>query len=141
MGGAGQVIQNLFGKSSILEKSLNATWLRNDVIAQNIANDDTPMYKRKDVAFEDVLNASVNKLEAKVTNKRHIPFNTGNIDNIQPQITESNSDVSMRIDGNNVDIDNEMASLAKNTIKYNTLVQMINGSYSKIKNVISEGRR
>lgn len=135
------MIQNLFGKSSILEKSLNATWLRNDVIAQNIANDDTPMYKRKDVAFEDVLNASVNKLEAKVTNKRHIPFNTSNIDNVQPQITESNSDVSMRIDGNNVDIDNEMASLAKNTIKYNTLVQLINGSYSKIKNVISEGRR
>lgn len=135
------MIQNLFGKSSIMEKSLNAAWLRNDVIAQNIANDDTPMYKRKDVAFEDVLNASVNKLEAKVTNKKHIPFNTSNIDNIQPQITESNSDVSMRIDGNNVDIDNEMASLAKNTIKYNTLVQLINGSYSKIKNVIAEGRR
>lgn len=135
------MIQNLLGKSSILEKSLDAAWLRNDVIAQNIANDDTPMYKRKDVVFEDVLNDSINNLEAKVTDKRHIPFNSSEPGDMEPHIIQANSDVSMRIDGNNVDIDNEMASLAKNTIKYNTLVQMINSNYSKIKNIITEGRR
>ncbi|OPX44596.1 flagellar basal body rod protein FlgB [Ruminiclostridium hungatei] len=137
------MIQNLFGKSSILEKSLNASWTRNDVITQNLANVDTPQYKRKDVAFEEYLNDSMGrtKLEGTVTDKRHIAINSrGNVDSIEPELVEDNSDSSMRIDGNNVDIDSEMANLAKNQIKYNALIQMLNGNYSKIKSVISEGR-
>ncbi len=136
------MIQNLFGKSSILEKSLNASWTRNDIISQNLANVDTPQYKRKDVAFEEYLNDSMGKrLEGTVTDKRHIAINSkGKVDNVEPELVEDNSDSSMRIDGNNVDIDSEMANLAKNQIKYNALIQMLNGSYSKIKSVISEGR-
>ncbi len=137
------MIQNLFEKSSILEKSLNASWTRNDIITQNLANVDTPQYKRKDVAFEEYLNDSMGKsrLEGTVTDKRHIAINSkGKVDNVEPELVEDNSDSSMRIDGNNVDIDSEMANLAKNQIKYNALIQMLNGSYSKIKSVISEGR-
>ncbi len=137
------MIQNLFGKSSILEKSLNASWTRNDIISQNLANVDTPQYKRKDVAFEEFLNDSMgrNRLEGTVTDKRHIAINSkGKVDNVEPELVEDNSNSSMRIDGNNVDIDSEMANLAKNQIKYNALIQMLNGSYSKIKSVISEGR-
>ncbi len=137
------MIQNLYGKSSVLEKSLNASWARNDVISQNLANVDTPEYKRKDIAFEEFLSDSMGKvgLEGNLTDKRHIPINnSSNVDKIEPALVEDNSDSSMRIDGNNVDIDSEMANLAKNQIKYNALVQMINGSYSKIKSVIAEGR-
>jgi flagellar basal-body rod protein FlgB len=136
------LIQNLYGKSSVLEKSLNAAWARNDVISQNLANVDTPEYKRKDIAFEEFLNDSMGKtsLEGNLTDKRHIPINSGNVEKIEPALVEDNSDSSMRIDGNNVDIDSEMANLAKNQIKYNALIQMINGSYSRIKSVISEGR-
>ena len=137
------MIENLYANSNILEKSLQASWARNDTIAQNIANIDTPSYKRKDVAFEEYLNDSLGKtnLEGNSTDKRHIAINSKNVDSIQPTITEGNTDISMRIDGNNVDIDSEMAYMAKNTIKYNTLVQLINGNFSKIKNVIAEGRR
>ena len=136
------MILNLYGKSSVLEKSLNAAWARNDVISQNLANVDTPEYKRKDIAFEEFLNDSMGKtsLEGNLTDKRHIPINSGNVEKIEPALVEDNSDSSMRIDGNNVDIDSEMANLAKNQIKYNALIQMINGSYSRIKSVISEGR-
>lgn len=136
------MIQNLYGKSSVLEKSLNAAWARNDVISQNLANVDTPEYKRKDIAFEEFLNDSMGKtsLEGNLTDKRHIPINGGNVEKIEPALVEDNSDSSMRIDRNNVDIDSEMANLAKNQIKYNALIQMINGSYSRIKSVISEGR-
>lgn len=137
------LIQNLYNNSKVLEKSLDAAWSRNDIIAQNLANIDTPEYKRKDVAFEQYLNDSLgkNSLEGKLTDTRHIPIHTKDIDKIEPTITEDNSETSMRIDGNNVDIDNEMSYLAKNTIKYNALIQMINSNYSKIKNVIAEGRR
>lgn len=136
------MIQNLYGNSKILEKSLDASLLRNDTIAQNIANDDTPAYKRKDVAFEQYLNDSLGKtnLEGNLTDKRHIAINSKDIDKVEPSITQDNSDVSMRIDGNNVDIDSEMAYLAKNQIKYNTLIQLISSNYSKIKNVIREGK-
>ncbi len=137
------MIQNLYGKSSVLEKSLNASWARNDVISQNLANVDTPEYKRKDIAFEEFLSDSMGKvgLEGNLADKRHIPINnSSDVDKIEPALVEDNSDSSMRIDGNNVDIDSEMANLAKNQIKYNALVQMINGSYNKIKSVIAEGR-
>ncbi len=137
------MIGKLYENSNLLEKSLNAAWTRNGTIAQNLANVDTPNYKRKDVAFEQLLTESLNKtkLEGNVTDKRHIAINNNNIDKIQPATTQENSDTSMRIDGNNVDIDSEMANLAKNSIKYNTLIQLINNGYSKIKSVISEGRR
>lgn len=136
------MIQNLYGKNSILEETLDASWARNDAIAQNIANVDTPTYKRKDIAFEDILNKALDgtNLDGNLTDKRHIAINNSDIDEIQPTLVEDNSKTSMRIDGNNVDIDSEMTNMAKNTIKYNTLVQLINNNYSKIKNVIAEGR-
>jgi flagellar basal-body rod protein FlgB len=137
------VIEKLYEKNNLLEKSLNASWARNEVISQNLANVDTPNYKRKDVSFEQYLNESLEgkKLEGKITDERHIPINSKNIDKIEPELTQEDSDVSMRIDGNNVDIDSEMAYLAKNTIQYNTLIQMVNSNFSRIKSVIAEGRR
>lgn len=137
------MIEKLYEKNNLLEKSLNASWARNEVISQNLANVDTPNYKRKDVTFEEYLNDSLDskRLEGNTTNERHIPIKSKNTDKIKPEITQDNSDTSMRIDGNNVDIDSEMAYLAKNTIQYNSLIQMINSNYSRIKNVISEGRR
>jgi flagellar basal-body rod protein FlgB len=125
-----------------MEKALNASLARNDTISQNLANVDTPNYKRKDIAFEQYLNNSLDEsnLEGKLTDKRHIPINSKDIDSIEPTVTEDNSDTSMRIDGNNVDVDSEMAYLAKNTIKYNALVQLINSNFNKTKNVIREGK-
>jgi flagellar basal-body rod protein FlgB len=136
------LIQNLYGKSSIMEKALDASLARNDTISQNLANIDTPTYKRKDVAFEQYFNDSLNKtnIEGNLTDKRHIAINSKDIDNVQATVTGDNSDASMRIDGNNVDVDSEMAYLAKNTIKYNALIQLINSNFSKIKNVIREGK-
>jgi len=46
----------------------------------------------------------------------------------------------MRLDENNVDIEEEMAQMAKNTIKYYLLTQKISGDFNKIKSVIKEGR-
>lgn len=137
------MIEKLYEKNNLLEKSISASWTRNEVISQNLANIDTPNYKRKDVTFEQYLNDSLDsrKLEGITTDERHIPIKSKNIEKVKPEITLDNSDTSMRIDGNNVDVDSEMAYLAKNTIQYNTLIQMINSNFSRIKSVISEGRR
>ena len=137
------MIERILVGSRIAEKSLDASWLRNEAISQNIANVDTPGYKRKTVNFEEYLEEAldVSGFKGRRTDKRHIPIGGSDLDGIEPRIAQDNKALSIRIDGNNVDIENEMALMAKNTIMYNTLVQRINGQFRKLKSFISEGRR
>lgn len=122
------------------EKALDAAWIRNKTISQNIANADTPAYKRKTVKFEELLNNASNRsFTGSNTHKMHIKI--GDSDNTGIRVLTDNKNLSSRLDGNNVDIDNEMASMAKNTIKYNVLIQNINAGFRRLKSVINEGRR
>ncbi|MCX8130329.1 MAG: flagellar basal body rod protein FlgB [Clostridia bacterium] len=135
------MLEKIFSGAKTREKALNAALLRNEAISDNIANVDTPGYKRKIVAFEEFLsNAMDSGIKGKITDKKHIPIGGTKIDNVTPRIIEQNNSTNYRLDGNNVDIENEMAAMAKNTIQYNTLVQSLNGYFRKIKSVIKEGR-
>lgn len=132
----------LFG-SKVLEKSLDASLLRNEAISQNIANVDTPGYSRKTVSFEEELSDAISKnsgFKGKRTDPRHIPIGGRNIDEVGIKVSEDNSANVMRLDGNNVDIENEMAQLAENTIRYNVMIQRMNGIFGRMKSVIREGR-
>lgn len=134
------MIREITDKSYILEKSLDAAWKRNEVISNNIANADTPGFKRSSVAFEEELNKAMdsNYLDLNTTNDRHISVrNTG----LSINVNQDNANLRYRLDGNNVDIESEMADLAKNSIRYNTLIQKVTGEYQKLKYVISEGKR
>lgn len=135
------MIGKLFNNTKLAEKSLNATWLRNEVLSQNLANVDTPGYKRKSVSFEEQLNEATSGLKGIRTDRRHIPIGQQDIDSVEIKVVQDNKSLNMRIDGNNVDIDSEMALMAKNTIQYNTLVQTLNGTFGKLRSVITEGRR
>lgn len=125
---------------NVREKALDASWLRNEVIAQNIANVDTPGYKRSSVAFEEYLNSAFenNNFIGNTTDRRHIDI--GSVNRTKIRVTKDYKNLSTRLDGNNVDIENEMASMAKNSIRYNTLIQSISGSYQRLKSVIRDGR-
>ncbi len=127
----------------ILEKSLDASLLRNEVIAQNIANVDTPGYKKKTVKFEEYLAKALKGSNFKgfTTNSKHIPIGGDNADSIDIKVTQDYKELDMRLDGNNVDVEAEMAAMAKNIIQYNTLVQSLNGKFQNLKSVISEGRK
>lgn len=132
----------LFG-TKVIEKSLDASLLRNEAIAQNIANVDTPGYNRKTVSFEEQLrNALSNNSNfvGKRTHPKHIPIGSTSIDDIKINITEDKSDLDMRLDGNNVDIEQEMALMAENHIKYEVLIQRMTGTFNRMKSVIREGR-
>ncbi len=137
------MIERLFSNSKVLEKALDGSWLRNEAISQNIANVDTPGYKRKTVSFEKVLGEAMDSSSFKGlrTDKRHLPIGGSDVGSVDIGITQDNSSLSMRQDGNNVDIDNEMALMAKNNIQYNMLIQRISGQFQKLKSVIAEGRR
>jgi len=74
-----ELIANILFTSgmALMEKGLDAAALRNTVIANNLANVDTPGYKRSEVAFEDVFRKALNGksgLKGAVTNERHIPI-------------------------------------------------------------------
>ena len=125
---------------NILNYALNGLWLRNKAINHNIANANTPNYKRITVNFEESLKKAIeNKgLSLKTTHKNHIT-NSINIDKIQPEI-KVEKDISYRIDGNNVNIDVESANLSKNAIMYNGVIYQLTGEFNKLKNIINEGR-
>jgi len=137
------LIDKMFNNTKAIEKALDGTWLRNETIAQNISNVDTPGYKRKTVSFEEELNAAIDKSGFKGfrTDKRHIPIGGGSIGDVDLKVTEDNNSLSMRLDGNNVDVEKEMADMTKNTIQYNVLTQGLNAEFRKIRSAISEGRR
>ncbi|MBZ4666246.1 flagellar basal body rod protein FlgB [Mahella sp.] len=125
----------------VLSKALDGLWMRNQVISNNVANVDTPGFKASKVAFEDALKAAVddNAFKGKVTNIKHIPIGTSSVADVQPQVLQSQN-TSMRMDGNNVDIDLEMADLAKTTIAYNAVIQKMTKEFQMLRSAINGGR-
>ena len=138
-GGEIKMLEKTFKGIRILEKSLNLSWLKNETISNNIANVNTPNYKREDIRFESVLNDTISSpsVKTKLTHEKHMPvqsFGTMNKGITKDFLSKT------RKDGNNVNIDVEMANLAKNQLIYNTLSQRISGHFSKLKLVIKDGR-
>jgi len=86
------------------------------------------------------LNDARAKIKGIRTRPEHIPVGARDVMDIDIKVSEDRSSLSMRLDENNVDIEEEMAQMAKNTIKYYLLTQKISGDFNKIKSVIKEGR-
>jgi flagellar basal-body rod protein FlgB len=123
----------VFDYINVLGTSLDAVSTRNDLIANNIANVNTPDYKRKDLSFETELrnafvNVSGDTVDARVKNL--------NLDTMGQNTYTDYSELSYRSDGNNVDIDTENAILAKNQIKYEGLMSLLNKDFDALKSVM-----
>lgn len=129
------MLNKSFDRINILNKALDGAWLKNSAIANNIANVNTPGYKRQTVQFEDLLRSELGKsktIKMTKTNAMHMdPNHTG-----APRV-QTITDSSYRADASNVDIDVENAEMAKNTIYYNALIDRVNGSYNRIKQALS----
>lgn len=132
----------MFNNINLMSKALDASWKRNEVISNNIANVNTPGFKKSEVEFETLLNEflSGRKLAGKTTHQNHIPIGTASISQLNYKVVNHNN-YSTRLDGNNVDIDVEMAELAKNSITYNTLTTQLNNNIQRLKLAINEGKR
>lgn len=126
---------NVFDYINVLDKAADGSWLRNEAISNNIANNDTPNYKRQDVAFEDALRASIlGASEGTLDKKIH------NVDlkTIRPTVFTDSSQSSYRLDGNNVDIDTENVYLARNQIYYQGVLAGINSEFNNMKTAIGK---
>ena len=132
------MISNMFREINQLDRGLDAAWLRNEVISQNIANVDTPGYNRKAVAFEDYYQTALNResqFALRQTRARHI--DKGAEESLAPRVYEEES--NYRMDGNNVDIDKEMTDLAVNVIYYQTMLTKVTGEMNQLDTAIKGG--
>lgn len=141
------MLEQIFASSNFnyLPRAMTAASIRQEVIANNVANVNTPNYRKSDVNFEDLLAREIygdelnGKLKPVRTHDKHLPAAPLKF-HAEPTVIQDNSTI-MRVDENNVDIDIEMATLAKNQIYYNAAVTQFNGSVSRIKNSITSGQQ
>lgn len=124
------------GHYPLLKQALHACALRQEAIAHNIANVNTPGYRRIDVSFEQFLRAA-QSTPLRTTDPRQYALPPSQ--SAYPQVEIE--DAPMRLDGNTVDIDYEMAQLAENQIRFQALSQLVNGRYQSLKLVITGGGR
>lgn len=120
---------------SLIKKGLDAASERSKVSANNIANINTKGYKRRYVTFEENLKQSMDGIELKKTDDKHMSLNNeyGDIE------VKRDDSTSLREDGNNVNIENEEVNQAANALMYNALIAQANARLSETKYVI-DGR-
>lgn len=158
------MLNRIFNQVNILEKGLDASWKKNEVIANNIANVDTAGFKASHVEFESVFRDTLgtdsdsffsnDSTNSNAFQSRELiqQFNNGtadksnvtssgqnNIDNLSKINIIQDGNIS-QVNGNSVDIDSEMSELAKNAILYDTITYSMNKELGRLKTIINEGR-
>ncbi len=123
----------IFDYVDVLDKAADASWMRNEAISNNIANVNTPGYKRQDVSFEEELKHALKANKYESLDKKVSDID---LDHIEGRVYTDSANYSYRLDGNNVDIDNENVELASNQIKYNALIQSISGKFTDLQRVM-----
>ncbi len=136
------MISNIYGNMDVLKAALDGTSARYENISNNLANVNTPGFKKSTVDFESQLNDIIANKNTKLTlcktNNKHMGKGAQNLKNFE-STTKVHEDTSTRRDKNNVNPDVEMINLAKTSITYNALADRISGNVSKLQSVISEG--
>lgn len=124
---------NVFDYVNVMKKAADASWTRNNLIANNLANVDTPGYKRKDIDFESQLRRALGSSRYETVDAK-----VGHVASaeLEPRVYTDSSNFSYRLDGNNVDIDTENVELASNQLKYNGLMTSISHNFSTLQMVL-----
>ena len=125
----------MFGFVNVLKAAAYASSTREEVLTNNIANVDTPNYKRQDVDFTTYLRSALSRTNggsSSLTNR----VNNLNYNDIAIRTYTDNSTLSYRLDGNNVDLSTENVELASEQINYNALIDSMNNEFSRFKTVL-----
>lgn len=114
----------------LLKTALDVSSLRQETISSNISNINTPDYKANRVAFESYFDKAINGAGLSRTHEQHLDI--GQNDSM---ITKQ-EDTFVQDNGNNVDVDFEMAELSANNIYYDAVVSQLNEKYNMMRSVI-----
>ena len=129
------ITTNAFNYINVLDKAADASWLRENAITNNIANIDTPGYKRQDVDFESVLEKELGSSRYTSLDKQIRELNT-DLCGLNVSTYTDSANYSYRLDGNNVDENTEAAELASGTLRYQVLTVAISGGFTRIQTVL-----
>jgi len=130
-------------KIPVLSRALEAYALRHKTIATNLANVTTTGYKARTVKFEEELSSALGEsgLPGVRTNEHHLPIGSPSVTEARPAVVETQPEGGSSGDPlssgvNNVDLDNEMAELAKNQIRFRFAARLINETFRGIQKSI-----
>lgn len=137
--------RNFLRVDDVLARSLDAQTLRLRTVAHNLANVNTPGFKRSAVTFEAALRQELERgqrrrLPLRVTHPKHLGLDGTSRQRAMPEIITDHT-TSMRNDGNNVDPDREMADLARIQLTYQALARQVSERYRRLRHVIEQGGR
>ena len=124
-----------FGYVDVLKTAADASWLREEVLTNTIANVDTPNYKRQDVEFTTYLKSALEQAGTPASTLTQ-KVNEANLSGITTRTYTENTTLSYRMDGNNVDLSTENAELAAEQINYNALIDSMNNEFTRMKAVL-----
>lgn len=124
---------NAFNYINVLEKAADASWTRETLLANNIANVDTPGYKRQDIDFQALLKKELGNYKYMNLDQK---MRSVNLSNLNPEVYTDHAGYSYRLDGNNVDYDTEQVELASEQIKYQALTTSITSEFQRLQTVI-----
>ena len=134
-----------FGSTvDMLSNALTGAGMQHQAISENIANVNTPNYARQSVSFKEALAAAQatppdpNVLAMKTDDERQ--FAVGGVQSpvpFDPQIQVDRTQ-QMRVDGSNVDVDQEMAELSQNSGYSQTMAQLLQGQFKLIREAVTE---
>jgi flagellar basal-body rod protein FlgB len=134
-----------FGQTvGMLKDAMDGAGAAHSVIANNVANVNTPNFRRSDVSFKEALarteatTGDPDELALATTSDRHIPI--GGAQDPEPfSITTTvDTGTQMRVDGSNVDVDQEMAKLSLNSAYAQTMGQLLQNQYTRLRQAIQE---
>lgn len=120
-----------------LSQGLDIIAFRHKTLSHNLANANTPQYRRSDVDFEFYM-ARNSSIPMVTTNQRHVTTRAN--PGVRASIVEDHS-TTMRTDGNNVDVEREMVFLMENQLHYQAMVDILNRNLGVLRTAIGEGRR
>lgn len=123
---------------NILNKALDASSQRQRVLSNNVANVDTPGFKRSDVDFQKVLGQALGEMGGDLPLKVTSPGHLQKTDAANPSGVVTDKSSTFRADGNNVDIDREMANVAENGLYYNSVTRAVSSQIALLRMVISQ---
>jgi flagellar basal-body rod protein FlgB len=125
---------NAFDYINVLDKAADASWTRESILTNNLANVDTVGYKRQDLDFESLLKEELGNCKHTSLDEK---ISKTDLTKLNPNVYTDYSQYSYRLDGNNVDIDTEEVELASEQIRYQGLTAGIDSEFSRMKAVLS----
>lgn len=124
---------NAFDYVNVLDKAADASWKRENVLSNNIANVNTPGYKRRDLNFESTLKEELGRCKHESLDEK---IRETDVSRLEPSVYTDLTNYSYRLDGSNVDIDSEEVEFASEQIRYQGITAALNNEFNRMKSVL-----